>query len=218
MVAAAAVSQIGQFEAEMSSDSFQLLGMAERGFLPAALAKRSRHDTPTLGVILSSLGILTLVTFDFTQVLPFLSNSPDVPFGRPFLTLQSPRRPRQKAAQPRRGASHSTDLGRCVPQIVELLNIVYCLAELTEFAAFIALRIKAPDLKRPYRIPLPTWACVLMLLPASVLLLVILVLPIIQGDWQVRSPLSAWRAFCERISHGMHRLPVPLLALSLFLD
>lgn len=53
----------------MSSDSFQLLGMAERGFLPAALAKRSRHDTPILGVILSSLGILTLVTFNFTQVV-----------------------------------------------------------------------------------------------------------------------------------------------------
>ena len=70
-------------------------------------------------------------------------------------------------------------------QIVELLNIVYCLAELTEFAAFIALRIRAPDLKRPYRIPLPTWGCVIMLLPASVLLLVILALPIIQGDWQV---------------------------------
>ena len=68
MVAAAAVSQIGQFEAEMSSDSFQLLGMAERGFLPAALAKRSKHDTPTIGIILSSLGVLILVEFNFTQV------------------------------------------------------------------------------------------------------------------------------------------------------
>lgn len=68
MVAAAAVSQIGQFEAEMSSDAFQLLGMAERGFLPAVLAKRSKHDTPTLAIICSSLGILTLVTFDFMQV------------------------------------------------------------------------------------------------------------------------------------------------------
>ena len=48
MVAAAAVSQIGQFEAEMSSDSFQLLGMAERGFLPKALGRRSKHDTPTV--------------------------------------------------------------------------------------------------------------------------------------------------------------------------
>ena len=55
-------------QAEMCSDSFQLLGMAERGFLPAVLAKRSRHGTPTLAIILSSLGILMLVTFDFLQV------------------------------------------------------------------------------------------------------------------------------------------------------
>ena len=33
-------------------------------------------------------------------------------------------------------------------QIVELLNIIYCLAELLEFAAFIRLRIMAPDMKR----------------------------------------------------------------------
>ena len=54
MVAAAAVSQIGQFEAEMSSDSFQLLGMAERGFLPKSLARRSKHDTPTVSPLLWS--------------------------------------------------------------------------------------------------------------------------------------------------------------------
>jgi L-asparagine transporter-like permease len=52
----------------MCSDSFQLLGMAERGFLPAVLAKRSRYGTPTMAIVLSSLGILMLVTFDFLQV------------------------------------------------------------------------------------------------------------------------------------------------------
>ena len=62
------VSQIGQFEAEMSSDSFQLLGMAERGFLPACLARRSRHETPTLAIVLSSVGICALSMFDFQQV------------------------------------------------------------------------------------------------------------------------------------------------------
>ena len=40
-------------------------------------------------------------------------------------------------------------------QIVELLNIIYCLAELMEFAAFIYLRYKAPDLVR-YDLPLIT--------------------------------------------------------------
>jgi hypothetical protein len=60
-------AQVGQFEAEMSSDSFQLLGMAERGFLPKVLARRSRFGTPTLGIVLSSLGICSLVTFNFLQ-------------------------------------------------------------------------------------------------------------------------------------------------------
>ncbi|EIE19872.1 amino acid transporter [Coccomyxa subellipsoidea C-169] len=136
MLAAAAVSQIGQFEAEMSSDSFQLLGMAERGFLPACLARRSRHGTPTLAIILSSVGICTLSMFDFRQ-------------------------------------------------IVELLNIVYCLAELTEFAAFIHLRVAAPHLRRPFRICLPTWGCVLMLTPATMLLLTLIVQPILDLDLMV---------------------------------
>ncbi len=64
----AQVSQVGQFEAEMSSDSFQLLGMAERGFLPACLARRSRHQTPSVAIVLSSVGICTLTLFDFRQV------------------------------------------------------------------------------------------------------------------------------------------------------
>ena len=62
-------------QAEMCSDSFQLLGMAERGFLPAVLAKRSRYGTPTLAIVLSSLGILMLVTFDFLQVLAPLDSA-----------------------------------------------------------------------------------------------------------------------------------------------
>ena len=47
---------------------------------------------------------------------------------------------------------------------------VYCLAELLEFAAYVWLRYKAPNLERPYRVPLPAWAVALMLLPASLLL------------------------------------------------
>ena len=61
MVAAAAVSQIGQFEAEMSSDAFQLLGMAERGFLPKALGRRSKHDTPTVSFLRSALHLCVYV-------------------------------------------------------------------------------------------------------------------------------------------------------------
>uniref|UniRef100_A0A3Q7EMA4 Uncharacterized protein n=1 Tax=Solanum lycopersicum TaxID=4081 RepID=A0A3Q7EMA4_SOLLC len=42
---ASAVSNMGMFLAEMSGDSYQLLGMAERGMLPDFFAKRSRYGT-----------------------------------------------------------------------------------------------------------------------------------------------------------------------------
>ena len=69
MVAAAAVSQIGQFEAEMSSDSFQLLGMAERGFLPKALGRRSKHDTPTVSHMQLCIAFSHAVTCSLTCLL-----------------------------------------------------------------------------------------------------------------------------------------------------
>ena len=70
-------------------------------------------------------------------------------------------------------------------QIVELLNIVYCLAELTEFAAFIHLRRVAPHLRRPFKIQLPTWGCALMLTPATALLLALIAQPLLDLDWMV---------------------------------
>ncbi|EFJ45190.1 amino acid carrier 4, partial [Volvox carteri f. nagariensis] len=125
IIVAAACSQVGQYQAEMASDSYQVQGMAERGFLPRALGRRSRYGTPVYGIVLSSLGVLCLAWKTFTE-------------------------------------------------IVTMLNAIYCLAELLEFAAFVWLRIKRPDLPRPYRVPLPTWGLVVMLLPASALLVVVL--------------------------------------------
>lgn len=136
VVAAAAVSQIGQFEAEMSSDAYQLQGMAERGFIPAVFNKRSKHGTPTVAILSSSIGVMTMASFDFLE-------------------------------------------------IVQLLNMIYCMAELLEFVAFIWLRVKYPDLHRPYCIPLPTWGCIAMLVPAGVLLLAMLILPLAQGQFHV---------------------------------
>ena len=72
-------------------------------------------------------------------------------------------------------------------QIVEMLNVVYCLAELLEFAAFLKLRLKHPHLQRPFQVPLPTWGLALMLLPASLLLIFIISNPFISGDVPVIS-------------------------------
>ncbi len=43
-------------------------GMSERGFLPKFMGLRSRHDTPTIGILLSSLGVLSLASLNFVQV------------------------------------------------------------------------------------------------------------------------------------------------------
>ena len=69
MEASAALSNMGMFEAEMSSDSFQLLGMAERGMLPKCFATRSVHGTPTLGIIASASGVLLLSSLSFQEII-----------------------------------------------------------------------------------------------------------------------------------------------------
>jgi amino acid transporter len=76
--------------------------MAERGYLPKACARRSRFGTPQIGILLSSLGIFTMLLFDFLSIL-------------------------------------------------EMMNAVYCVAELLEFAAFLWLRISQPNLRRSYK-------------------------------------------------------------------
>ncbi|XP_059662013.1 probable polyamine transporter At1g31830 isoform X2 [Cornus florida] len=67
--AAAAMSNMGMFVAEMSSDSFQLLGMAERGMLPEFFAKRSRYGTPLIGILFSASGVLLLSWLSFQEIV-----------------------------------------------------------------------------------------------------------------------------------------------------
>ncbi|CAN6891839.1 unnamed protein product [Brassica oleracea] len=125
--AAAAMSNLGLFEAEMSSDAFQLLGMSEIGMLPAFFAQRSKYGTPTISILCSATGVI------------FLS----------WLSFQ---------------------------EIIEFLNFLYALGMLLEFAAFVKLRIKKPDLNRPYRVPLNTFGTLLLCLPPSLLVILVMVL------------------------------------------
>ncbi|KAL9664397.1 hypothetical protein QQ045_019797 [Rhodiola kirilowii] len=66
---AAAMSNMGMFVAEMSSDSFQLLGMAERGMLPEFFAKRSRYGTPVVGILFSASGVVMLSWMSFQEIV-----------------------------------------------------------------------------------------------------------------------------------------------------
>ncbi|KAJ7538820.1 hypothetical protein O6H91_11G064100 [Diphasiastrum complanatum] len=124
---AAALSNAGLFEAEMSSDSFQLLGMGESGMLPQIFARRSKFGTPILGIIFSGTGVVLLSWLRFQE-------------------------------------------------IIEILNFLYCLGMLLEFAAFIWLRIKQPTLLRPYRVPLNTLGVVLISIPPLILIVFVMTL------------------------------------------
>ncbi|XP_022140523.1 probable polyamine transporter At1g31830 [Momordica charantia] len=66
---ASALSNMGMFLAEMSSDSFQLLGMAEIGMLPSFFSKRSRYGTPLIGIIFSASGVLLLSWLSFQEIV-----------------------------------------------------------------------------------------------------------------------------------------------------
>ncbi|KAJ3707087.1 hypothetical protein LUZ61_010792 [Rhynchospora tenuis] len=122
---ASALSNMGMFVAEMSSDSYQLLGMAERGMLPEFFSKRSRHGTPLIGILFSASGVLLLSWLSFQEIV---------------------------AAE----------------------NFLYCFGMILEFIAFIVHRVKHPNARRPYKVPLGTVGCVLMLIPPTALIAVVL--------------------------------------------
>ncbi|XP_062022270.1 probable polyamine transporter At3g19553 [Rosa rugosa] len=125
--AASAMSNLGLFEAEMSSDAFQLLGMSEMGMLPAIFASRSKYGTPTISILCSATGVIFLSWMSFQEILEFL-------------------------------------------------NFLYAIGMLLEFAAFIKLRIKKPDLHRPYRVPFQTFGVIMLCLPPALLLILVMCL------------------------------------------
>lgn len=61
-------------------------------------------------------------------------------------------------------------------EILEFLNFLYAIGMLLEFAAFIKLRIKKPDLHRPYKVPLQTFGVTMLCLPPAVLLVLVMCL------------------------------------------
>ena len=72
-VFAAGISNIALFQAELSADSFQIMGMTERGFLPAFFTRRSRHGTPTYGITLGTAVIIVMGTSDLDSLIEMLN-------------------------------------------------------------------------------------------------------------------------------------------------
>ena len=109
----ATLSCFGLFAAQMSSSSFQVLGMADMGILPAFLSIRSSYGTPTIGILLSCSGALLLSFMSFTD-------------------------------------------------IIQAANALYSFGMLLEFAAFLWLKFKAPDMYRPFQVPMGLVGCMVI--------------------------------------------------------
>jgi amino acid transporter len=73
VILAAGVANIALFQAELSADAFQLMGMAERGFVPGIFSTRSRFGTPTYGIILGVCVIVAMGSFDLEKLIEMLN-------------------------------------------------------------------------------------------------------------------------------------------------
>ncbi|KAK7400115.1 hypothetical protein VNO78_11315 [Psophocarpus tetragonolobus] len=66
----AVLSIIGLFEAQLSSAAYQLLGMADLGFVPRIFGERSRRfNTPWMAILISTLIALAMGSFSFTEII-----------------------------------------------------------------------------------------------------------------------------------------------------
>jgi amino acid transporter len=73
VVLAAGIANIALFQAELSADAFQLMGMAERGFVPSIFSTRSRFGTPTYGIVLGVAVIVAMGSFDLDNLIEMLN-------------------------------------------------------------------------------------------------------------------------------------------------
>ena len=73
MMFAAAITNIGLFEAEMSSDALQIAGMADRGILPKFIGIRSKFGTPIVGIAMSAFCVIILSGYDFADLVEMLN-------------------------------------------------------------------------------------------------------------------------------------------------
>jgi amino acid transporter len=73
VVFAAGIANLAMFLAEMSSDAFQILGLAERGYLPKIFSQRSRYGTPTYGILVGTCVILAMSVSNLSSLIELLN-------------------------------------------------------------------------------------------------------------------------------------------------
>lgn len=100
------LSTLGLYQAQLSTCSYQLLGMADIGLLPKVFGVRStRFNTPWVGISISTVMAISVSSMK-------------------------------------------------IGNIMSMVNFLYSMGMLLEFASFLWLRLKFPDAQRPYKVPM----------------------------------------------------------------
>lgn len=73
LVFAAGITNVALFQAEMASDAFQVMGMADRGYLPRVFASRSQYGTPTYGILIGTLIVLLMSLTNLETMIELLN-------------------------------------------------------------------------------------------------------------------------------------------------
>mmetsp|Transcript_2518 Transcript_2518/g.4609 ORF Transcript_2518/g.4609 Transcript_2518/m.4609 type:complete len:239 (+) Transcript_2518:1201-1917(+) len=69
IVLSSGISLLGSFFAEISADTMQVMGMADRAQIPSIFSHRSPHETPTYAILLSMVVIMCLLPLDFGLIV-----------------------------------------------------------------------------------------------------------------------------------------------------
>jgi amino acid transporter len=155
-VFAAGISNIALFQAGGAAEAFQVMGMADRGYIPKIFSTRSRYETPTYGILLGLVIVLMMSMGNLSSIIEMLNFNYAMYVMcciclLPLLLCQ------------RANVSHA------------IVAYLYS-SLLMEYAAFLKLRISKPEVPRPYRIPLSTVGCFLALTPTFAVTLLVMAL------------------------------------------
>jgi len=121
-----------------------------------------------VGGILSAVGIFNALVMSYTRLPAVMAQDGYLP---KILSKTSARTEVPYVSVVVCAAAWMLSLGLSFTHLVLLDMLLYGLSLVLEFAAMVALRVKEPQLARPFRVPGGTWAAVLLGVPPTVLVL-----------------------------------------------
>lgn len=134
MVFAAGISNIALFQAELSADAFQLMGMADRGHLPKIFSERSRHGTPTYGILLGTAIIIAMGASHLDSLIEMLNFNYAVALLMEYMAFIKLRISRPNLERPYKIPLNTTC---CILALAPTILCTICVLSLATFSTYI---------------------------------------------------------------------------------